>query len=132
MADPDLALLKILIERTSYMNNYWNLYIVASAAIVGILSSGKDFTRLLRLRVVLCLVFISFALSNLCAILSLVDQRNAVLNQLSEMVPAELKASLTPEPRLLYLAFHVLLDLLIACSILFVPWHSLGKETVSD
>eukprot|EP00521_Asterionellopsis_glacialis_P018665 CAMPEP_0195321662 /NCGR_PEP_ID=MMETSP0708-20121125/6847_1 /TAXON_ID=33640 /ORGANISM="Asterionellopsis glacialis, Strain CCMP134" /LENGTH=32 /DNA_ID= /DNA_START= /DNA_END= /DNA_ORIENTATION= len=32
MADPDLALLKILIERTSYMNNYWNLYIVASAA----------------------------------------------------------------------------------------------------
>jgi len=132
MTDPDLALLKILIERTSYMNNYWNLYIVASAAIVGILSSGRDFTRLFRLRLVLCLVFIAFALSNLSAILSLVDQRNALLNQLSEGVPADLKDSLTPEYRLFYLAFHVLIDLIIACSILFVPWHSFGNDADSS
>ena len=125
----DFQFLELLIERGSYMNTYWNFFIGVSSALVGILASGKHFTRSTTLKVVLCLVFVVFAVSNFGAIASLVEQRNALLGQLSADFPAVLKASLKPKSFGKYLAFHLILDFLVVSCILFVPWHRLHNKT---
>ncbi len=37
----DIKILEILVERTSYINTYWNFYIVVATAIIGVVASGK-------------------------------------------------------------------------------------------
>ncbi|MDA5555145.1 hypothetical protein [Shimia sp. MMG029] len=128
MAEHDFQLLELLIERGSYMNTYWNFFIGVSSALVGILASGKNFTKNATLKVVLVLVFIVFAASNFEAISSLVQQRHALLAQLSPNFPADLKASLQPKSFAEYLTFHLVLDVLVVVCILFVPWHRLHSE----
>ncbi|MGC1495499.1 MAG: hypothetical protein WA790_06805 [Sulfitobacter sp.] len=129
MDEQDFQFLKLLIERASYMNTYWNFFIGVSSAIIGILASGKNFTRNSGLKAILVLVFIVFAISNFGAISSLVDQRHALLWQLSSDFPTDLSKSLQPKTYGEYLAFHLVLDLLVVICILFVPWHLLHKKS---
>ena len=40
--------LKLLFDRAEALNGYWNLYIAVSLGVVGLMASGKSFTRLRR------------------------------------------------------------------------------------
>jgi len=81
------------------------------------------------LKTVLVLVFVVFAVSNFEAISSLVEQRHALLQQLSTDFPQDLKNSVQPKSYGTYLAFHLILDLLVVICILFVPWHLLHQKS---
>jgi len=129
MTGQDFELIKILIDRGSYMNTYWNFYIVVTSAIIGILATGKEFTRLKAVRGLLCIVFILFAASNFFAIQNLIDQRSALANQLTSAVPDEIMGTLRPQNVILYAAFHVLLDVVVVACILRIPWHSMKAKS---
>lgn len=128
MSEQDFELIKLLIERGSYMNTYWNFYIVVTSAIIGILASGKEFTRLFAVRGLLCVVFILFAASNFNAIYNLISQRIALADQLTTAVPDALMSTLKPQNYEIYIAFHVLLDLAVVACILWVPWHAMKPK----
>ena len=63
------------IERASAINGYWNLYIAVATGLVGVMSSGKAFTKSKSLKVFLTVAFVVFAYSNLDAILRLGELR---------------------------------------------------------
>ncbi|MEP6017043.1 MAG: hypothetical protein ABJ251_01005 [Paracoccaceae bacterium] len=128
MTEQDFEIIKILIDRGSYMNTYWNFYIVVTSAIVGVLASGKEFARLKAVRGLLCIVFILFAASNFSAIHNLVSQRSALADQLTSAVPDELVGTLRPQNFNSYATFHVLLDVVVVACILLIPWHSMKAK----
>lgn len=117
-------ILGFAIDRASAINGYWNLYIAVATGFVGIMSSGKVFTKSTSLKVFLTIAFVVFAYSNLDAILRLGELRTALL----DMLPTGMKAlheSLAPAKPWQYKAFHGVLDLLVVGTIWFVPWpHS--------
>lgn len=110
-------LLKMLIERTSYINTYWNFYIIVSTAVIGTIASGKIHISK-TIRVILTIAFLLFAASNLHAILTVNEQRDALV----ALIPPELSAvsqTLKPGPMLQYITFHLLLDI----AVLFGVWR---------
>ncbi|MBI4791674.1 MAG: hypothetical protein HY789_02820 [Deltaproteobacteria bacterium] len=114
-------ILGLAIDRASAINGYWNLYIAVATGLVGVMSSGKGFTRSRSLQVFLTVAFVIFAYSNLDAILRLGELRTALL----DMLPAGMEAigkSLQPARPWQYIAFHGTLDLLVVAAIWFVPW----------
>ncbi|MEP5730848.1 MAG: hypothetical protein ABJL67_15935 [Sulfitobacter sp.] len=127
LSPQDQEVLKILIERGSYMNTYWNFYIVVASAVVGIMASGKEFASSSALKAILVLAFSGFAVSNYSALMSLIEQRLALSNVLSPDFPADLKASLEPMDTVIYRVFHLAMDLIVVCCILVVPWHRFKK-----
>jgi hypothetical protein len=129
MNEQDLAILTILLERGAYMNTYWNFFIVVSSALIGVLASGKEFTNSMALKVVFALVFVLFAISNFNAIESLVNQRVALLKQLSPKFPIDIKCSVKPKSLSVYLMFHIALDVLVLASIFLVPWYMKQKNS---
>lgn len=110
-------LLKMLIERTSYINTYWNFYIIVATAVIGTIASGKiNVTH--SIRVILTCAFVLFALSNLQAIICVNKQRTA----LSNLVPdsfSTITETLRPNNNFRYIAFHLLLDI----SVLLAVWR---------
>lgn len=115
--EPDL--LKYLIERTSYINTYWNFYIVVATAIFGLLASGKiALTK--QVRVIITVAFLLFAFSNIGAILNVNTQRRALINLILEN-SANYKSitdTFKPNHWLWYTFFHLCLDV----SILLAIW----------
>lgn len=130
--EPDL--LKILIERTSYINTYWNFYIVVATAIVGTLASGK-ITINRNIRIIFTVAFVLFAQSNCAAIKDINEQRTAILDQISvDNIEKIVSGKVTtgrndkeriaiiarefkPNPKLVYLLFHFLLDITVLVAI---------------
>lgn len=117
MSIEDIALLKILIERTGYINTYWNFYVIVATAITGIIVSDKIHITF-NIRIILTIAFILFALSNYSAINNLNKQRL----EISELIPINKSTNKqlvivteTLKPRKLsdYKLFHALLDILI-------------------
>ena len=127
-------LLKILVERTSYINTYWNFYIVVATAILGILASGKvAITK--NIRLILTVSFVLFTYSNYKAIKDVNEQRTVILNQISVESQKEtaehekiigntpqeklsiVAGKFKPNPEWQYLLFHLLLDTTILVSI---------------
>lgn len=131
LSPQDQEVLKILIERGSYMNTYWNFYIVVATAIVGIMASGKEFASSSVLKIILVLAFSGFAVSNYSALMSLADQRLELSKVLSSDFPTELKDSLIPMDAIFYRVFHLVMDLVVVCCILVVPWHRF-KGAIKD
>jgi hypothetical protein len=130
----ETELLKILVERTSYINTYWNFYIAVATAILGILASGKvAITN--NIRIILTVAFVLFTYSNYGAIKDVNEQRTAILNQISEesqngttkpekKIGNTLQEKLSivagkfkPKSKRQYLLFHLLLDITILVSI---------------
>ncbi|WP_415404093.1 hypothetical protein [Tateyamaria sp. SN3-11] len=127
----DQEVLKILIERGSYMNTYWNFYIAVASAVVGIMASGKEFASSPVLKTILVLAFSGFAVSNYSALMSLVEKRLALSSILSPDFPDDLKDSLEPQDAIIYRAFHLTMVLIVVCCILVVPWHRF-KRAIQD
>lgn len=139
-------ILKILVERTSYINTYWNFYIVVATAILGILASGKiAITK--NIRIILTVAFVLFTYSNYGAIKDVNEQRTAILNQFSveshnettevKKIPGNtpqeklsiIADKFKPNPKWQYLLFHLLLDITILVSI----WRiGSQKENISQ
>ena len=120
-------ILGLAIDRASAINGYWNLYIAVATGLVGVMSSGKGFTRSRSLQVFLTVAFVIFAYSNLDAILRLGELRTALLH----LLPAEMEAigkSLQPAKPWQYMAFHGTLDLLVVAAIWFVPWPQSDRD----
>ena len=112
----DIDLLKLLVERTSYINTYWNFYIVVATAIVGIVASGKvDITR--NIRIVLTVAFILFTYSNYHAIENVNEQRNAISKNIKNKELVTIKRTFEPNEYWKYLLFHLLLDITVLVSI---------------
>lgn len=113
----EAGLLKVMIERASYLNTYWNFYLVVATAIIGSMASGK--IRLTKdIRIIFTAAFILFAASNLHAIISINEQRSA----LGDLIPTALSTvteTLRPGPLWQYIGFHLLLDV----SILIAMWR---------
>ena len=130
----EIDILKILVERTSYINIYWNFYIVVATAILGVLASGKIVITK-NIRIILTVAFVLFTSSNYGAIKDVNEQRTAILEQLSvesqyKTTEAKTKFGNTPQEKLSiiankfkpnpewqYLLFHLLLDITILISI---------------
>jgi len=117
-------ILGFAIDRASAIISYWNLYIAVATGLVGVMASGKVFTKSTSLKAFLTVAFVVFAYSNLDAILRLGELRSALL----EMLPTDMRGlydSLAPAKPWQYVAFHGVLDLLVVAAIWFVPWpHS--------
>src|SRR5262249_15475249 len=61
---------------------YWNLYIAVALSGIGFLASGKLFAQQARIKLVLTVGFVVFALSNLNAMLCINHQRQALLKMI--------------------------------------------------
>ncbi len=120
-------ILGFAIERASAINGYWNLYIAVATGVVGVMSSGKLFTKSKSLKTFLTVAFVVFAYSNLAAILRLGELRTALLDMLPNNLEA-LRGSLAPAKPWQYIGFHGALDLLVVASILFVPWPRSDRD----
>ena len=124
-------LLSIAVERSAYINTYWNLLIAVATGVLGILASGKELAGRRDLRVVLACVFSVFAVSNLSAILDLNRQRAAVCALITEPSLRQLVAELRPLASWKYGAFHAVLDVLVVLCIALVPWTSEARKSRS-
>lgn len=114
--------LEILVERTSYLNTYWNFYIVVSTAVIGTIASGKIHVTK-TIRVIITVAFVLFAASNLHAILNVNEQRVALI----KLIPASqstIADTLKPNDMWQYIFFHVLLD----SAVFFAVWRINQKE----
>ena len=104
-------LLQILLASSGSLAAYWNILIAGIAAIIGVLASGKSFVSVPTTRVLLSGLFIVFAMSNLVAILDLVDQRRVIV----ELLPKsgdflELARAFTPPGPLVLILFHLVIQ----------------------
>lgn len=112
----DTELLKILVERTSYINTYWNFYIAVATGLVGIIATGK-ISITTPLRTILITAFVLFAISNLRAIRSINEQRNALIQLIPDSFSIVTK-TLKPNATWQYILFHILLDVVV----IFAVW----------
>lgn len=115
--------LELLFRRADTLQGYWNLLIAGTAAMLGLMASGKPFTQQRQMKVLLTIAFTAFAISNLVAILAVNDQRR----HLGLLIPGKhpLKAlaeSAMPQADLLLIAFHITIDVLVILTIWFVHW----------
>ena len=130
----DINFLRIVIERSSAINNYWSTYIVITTAILSIMASGRDFTRSNALKAVLTIGFSIFALFNLDAMIELADLRRALLAKdldLYKETPGIIK-SLTPYSNSVYISIHITFDIIMGLGIWLVPWGTRGQAKTPE
>ncbi len=120
-------ILGFAIDRASAINGYWNLYIAVATGLVGVMSSGKLFTKSKSLKIFITVAFVVFACSNLYAILRLGELRSALLDMLPTQMGA-VREGLAPAEPWQYIVFHGVLDLLVVASTWFVPWPHPGAS----
>jgi hypothetical protein len=114
------------IERASALNGLWNLFIAVATGLVGVMASGKSFTKSRSLKAALSLAFIAFAYVNLEAMLRLGELRQALLSMLPPELPGrmEIVTTLSPAKPWQYTVFHFFLDAVVLAAIWVVPWPS--------
>ncbi len=127
MHSDQLELLKLLYDRAGTLNSYWNLYIAVALGAIGLLASGKRFTQDKRIKIVLSVSFVVFALSNLDAILSVNHQRNAILHMIDSGLSSAAQPAAAP-PDWQVIAFQLFLDALFVSAVWFIEWHSSDDE----
>ncbi len=124
----EMGLLKILIERSSYINTYWNFYIIVATSVVGIIASGKiQVTTTIRL--FFACSFLLFAVSNLLAITELNEQRKVLVSSISGELSV-LAQTFKPSKSYVYTVFHMALNLIVLLCISTIGKNR--KQPVSD
>jgi predicted branched-subunit amino acid permease len=123
-------IIKLAFDNASGTSIYWNFFLVVSTAILGALASGKEFTQSKALKVVMTIAFIVFAVSNLKSLLSVLNQREALLAMLTNVGPklASLCEALSGLKRGQLITFHLIADLVVLSAIWLVPWHKIGSD----
>lgn len=119
--------LKILYERAGALNAYWNLYIGVALGCLGILASGKEFTKRREIKILISVAFVLFALSNLAALYDCNEQRQALMALVEPKFRLAAKAA-APPPGYILILFHSALDLFVVLTIWMVPWHLPSKR----
>ncbi len=113
----------LIFGRVDALNGYWNLYIVVALGILGLMASGKRFTKQSSIKVLLTITFLVFAYSNWSAISGTNEQRRILITL--AQAPYSTVADLTEPPSFLILAlYHMILDLLVVGGIWLVRWPS--------
>jgi AcrR family transcriptional regulator len=125
-----MEVLKIVFERAEALNGYWNLYIAVSLGVLGLMASGKPFTQFRQTKILLTIGFVAFALSNLDVILDTNEQRRALAALIEEKFRAAAKFAAPPDDWKV-IAFHVVLDTVVALCIWMLPWHGAQDDKVS-
>lgn len=122
MPNDQLELLKLLYERAGALSGHWNLYIAVALGGIGLLASGRRFAQQARIKLVLTLGFVLFALSNLDAILRVNHERQALL----KMIDSQYLLAAHPavgRPDWQFITFHLTLDTLVVLAVWFVRWY---------
>jgi hypothetical protein len=119
--------LKLLFERSEALNGYWNLYIAVSLGALGLMASGKSFTRLRQTKILLTIAFVVFAFSNLEVLIDTNEQRRALGALIAPDYLAAAKHAAPPDNWKL-MAFHITLDLVVVLCIWLVNWYSPKDE----
>ena len=115
MVENQIELLNILIDRTSYINTYWNFYIIVTTFIIGVIVSDKvNLTKSIRL--VMSISFILFAISNYHGIHNLNTQREILIGSITSDLSL-IAETFKPDIYLKYLIFHLILDCIVLFSI---------------
>src|SRR4051794_13711061 len=118
-----LELLKLLYERAGALNVLWNLYIVVALGGIGFLASGRRFAQQARIKLVLTVGFVVFALSNLNAILYVNHGRQELLKLIHSPYLLAANPAVGP-PDWLFISFHLALDTLVVLCVWFVRWYA--------
>ena len=129
----EIKYLEILVERTSYINTYWNFYIAVATGIIGIVASGKvQITK--KIRIILTIAFLLFAISNLHSICDIIDQRTSLIALIKGTL-SSVAQTLKPQNVFVYIIFHLLLDTVVVAAIWRINPHEQepdkGKTSVS-
>lgn len=119
--------MRLAIDRSDALNNYWNLYLGTSTAVLGLMATGKSFTRSPSFKVARAVAFVLFAYVNRDAILYLRTARLSLLDIAREDRPGRvaLLDGLAPASVGYDLAVHLVLDALVVLAIWLVPWGAL-------
>jgi hypothetical protein len=122
MTDSDI--LGFVIDSTSRMNSYWNFFVGVSTAVFATLATGGDLTKSWAFKLGLTFAFVMFIASNLLPMLSVIEQKEALLDmRRSDTVITEaLASSFSRVGRNGYIAFHLVADTIVLSAIWFVPW----------
>ncbi|MEP3881864.1 hypothetical protein [Planktotalea sp.] len=125
-----LEILGFVFDRKAEMNVYWNFFLVVSTAIIATLATGKEFTDSWALKAVLTVAFAMFVVSNIFPMLSIIDQRDALLDLLGENseLSVALIESLTWLDRCKLIVFHLSADVLVVLGIWVVPWSRIREK----
>ncbi len=121
-------ILHLIFERHDTLQGYWNLFIAGTAAILGLVASGKPFAQQKQMKAFLSAAFVIFALSNLAAILNLNSQRRELAKLIEEPKVMQLIESTLPPPDSWLIAFHLTIDVIVVFTIWFVQWHGLASS----
>ena len=114
-------LIQLYFERSSAMQQYWNLYVIIVGGILAFSSMRKQPAAVTTL--IVCLLFALFAYNNLDAMYDTTQQRFAALKAIKEFTPASgaadqsqirtlLEPTLTPSTYSRVRATHVTSDIL--------------------
>ncbi len=116
-------LMNLIFGRVDALNGYWNLYIAVTLGILGIMASGKKFTKQTSIKTLLTVAFLVFAYSNWSAISGTNEQRRLLIPLVTASYSSV--AQLTEPPLYWLLAlYHGALDLLVIGGIWLVRWPS--------
>ncbi len=126
-----LELLKVIFERSEALNGYWNLYIGVALGVLGLMASGKPFTKHYYTKLFLSIGFLVFAASNLQVLYHTNLQREGLI-ALAATPYAEIAKHAGPPPHWLLFGFHLLLDAIVLGCIWLVPWHSEPKRVYEE
>lgn len=125
----ELKILELVFARADALNGYWNLYIAVSLGLLGVMASGKPFTEVRPIKVLLTLAFIGFACSNIDVLDSTNEQRRQLLLLLKNSSYSPAATAAGPPERWQLWMFHLTLDALIVLLVWFVPWHKAGASS---
>jgi hypothetical protein len=118
-----MELLKVVFQRADALNGYWNLYIVVALGVLGVMASGKSFTKRPSIKLLLSLAFAGFAYSNLDVLYHTNEQRRILIGLVEPLYRAAADHA-APASNLALLSFHVFLDIAVVACIWVVPWYT--------
>jgi hypothetical protein len=117
--------LPILFERSNTAQSLWNFEAVVVLGIIGFLATAGSKANQSWLLLLIIIVFLGFVYFNLSEILKVSHQRetlaNAVIPSLADERLSDLRKYLNPNPRVLVVALHVVVDIATVFAIWIIP-----------
>ena len=114
--------MKILINRSQYINTYWNFYIGVATFVLGLVLSGKFSINRVTKKLLL-VSFLLFTVSNLLSIINLNEQRELLISNIN-LVYSVMAEAFKPDHKLSYILFHLTLDI----TVLTIVWRTKEEE----
>ena len=123
--------IKMALERYDSVWLAWNVYIGVTLGSLGFLSAVKTNMPARRLRALVAVGFVVFAISNLSVIIDLFGQREALLTLADSLILVDpggdirsLLSEIEPPARTAVIIFHLFLDTIVVITVALVPMKS--------